>query len=351
MDGQRNDGYHVRVQAGGLDNLGGFMEWCGLKAPFMLVSDENVAPLYASCVTEVIRSCGAAPAMLTLPAGEEHKTAATLVSLWERFVSGGLERGGTVVALGGGVVSDLAGFAAATYMRGVRWAVVPTTLLSMADASLGGKTGADLPQGKNLVGSFHAPACVLADPLLLRTLPLEEVHSGMAEVVKHGIIGDAWLFDLCAVLNGIEGVLKEPDFLEEVVRRAMAVKIRIIEEDPYEQGRRAELNLGHTVGHALEAASGYSLRHGEAVAVGMVAEARLAEHIGLAEKGLSGRIAAALSQLGLPVMVPPGMDMNAVLDAMEHDKKSRGGKARFALPVRVGEVRAGVEIENWRELL
>jgi shikimate kinase / 3-dehydroquinate synthase len=207
---------------------------------------------------------------MILPAGEESKNLELVSYLWKDFLENGLDRNSTVIALGGGVVSDMAGFAASTYMRGIQWIALPTTLLGMVDASLGGKTGIDLPEGKNLVGSFHPPKLVLADPGLLFTLPERELTSGMAEVVKHGIISDPELFGMCK--NGMDWVKQN---LEEIVKRAMAVKIQIIEEDPYEKGDRAALNLGHTVGHAVELVSDFELRHGEAVAIGMVMEANM----------------------------------------------------------------------------
>ncbi len=219
--------------------------------------------------------------------------------LWNAFLENGLDRKSTVIALGGGVIGDMAGFAASTYMRGMQWICVPTTLLSMVDASLGGKTGFDLPQGKNLIGSFYPPKLVLADPQVLVTLPERELISGMAEVVKHGIISDPELFDLCAC--GLDWVRSN---LEQVVKRAMAVKIKVIEEDPYEKGFRAALNLGHTVGHAVELVSKFELRHGEAIAIGMVAEAKYAERIGIADTGLGNTIAGVLSGYGLPVTIP-----------------------------------------------
>jgi 3-dehydroquinate synthase len=250
-----------------------------------------------------------------------------------------VERTSTIVALGGGVTGDLAGFAAATILRGVRWVNVPTTILAMVDSSLGGKTGADLPQGKNLVGAFHPPALVLADPETLASLPEAELVSGMAEVVKHGLIADPGLFELAS----------RPPYadLGRIVRRGMAVKVRVIEVDPYERGVRAALNLGHTVGHAVEKVSDYKLRHGEAIAIGMVAEARLAEHLGIAESGLAETIAEALSRMALPTAIPVSMDRGAIAQAMQMDKKKAAGVVRFALPVTVGEVVTGVEVTDF----
>jgi 3-dehydroquinate synthetase len=211
----------------------------------------------------------------------------------------------------------------------------------MVDASLGGKTGIDLPEGKNLVGAFHSPRLVLADPETLSTLPEVELRSGLAEVVKHGIIADPALFQLCAA--GPEAVKGE---LGGIVRRAMAVKVAVIQADPYERGPRAALNLGHTVGHAVESVSGYRLRHGEAVAIGMVTEARLAERLGIAAAGLSGRIAAALVCLDLPVEIPPELPRQALVEAMRVDKKKAAGVVRFSLPADIGRVETGVAVED-----
>jgi len=254
-------------------------------------------------------------------------------------VEGGLERGSLLLALGGGVVGDLSGFAASAYLRGVAWVNLPTTLLAMVDAAIGGKTGVDLPQGKNLVGAFYPPRAVLADPLTLNTLPVEEIRSGMAEVVKHAVIGDADLLNACAA--GLDGLAGRWEWL---VRRAAAVKVRVIEADPYEQGLREVLNFGHTLGHALEKASHYRLRHGEAVAIGMVWETRLAERLGLAQAGLSSRLAEVLGRIGLPVQPPPGLAAEEIRAAMRVDKKRRGGELRFSLPRAAGQVEYGVVV-------
>lgn len=338
-------GYDVRVKQGSLANLGEMLLSRGLSGPSIVVVDENVAPLYADQVIDSLRIAGFSPHLVVIPAGEEHKSLETATGLWQAFTQARLERGSTVVALGGGVVGDLAGFAAATYLRGIAWVAVPTSLLAMVDASLGGKTGIDLPGGKNLVGAFHAPRLVLADPLVLQTLPEEELRSGMAEVVKHGIIADPVLFATCA-----RGWSEVRANLEEIVRRAVGVKASVIQADPYEQGLRACLNLGHTLGHGLEAASGYRLRHGEAVSIGMVAAARLAVRTGIASQELRLQIQEALRGLGLPTEIPTELDRAKVEAAMGLDKKRSGGKIRFVLPVRIGEVRNGIEIEDIRQI-
>jgi 3-dehydroquinate synthase len=315
----------------------------GLKNP-IIITDENVE-FHAEKVVASLNKISLKPKILTVPAGEEFKNLNTVAFLWKSFLENGLDRKSSVIALGGGVISDLGGFAASTYMRGINWVAIPTTLLSMVDAALGGKTGIDLPEGKNLVGSFHPPKLVLADPQLLRTLPEQELISGMAEVVKHGIISDPELFSLCA--RGLDCVKEN---LEHIVKRAMAVKIRIIEADPYEKGFRAALNLGHTVGHAVEQASRFQLRHGEAVAIGMVAEARYAERIGVASKGLADEIAAVLSTIGLQVQTPKELSREEILRAMKVDKKKTAQIIRFALPVQIGEVKL-VDVTDWEEVL
>jgi shikimate kinase / 3-dehydroquinate synthase len=339
-------GYDVIVRAGSLDGLGALLLSSGLRGPVALVSDDNVAELYASRVSQALERAGYHVGLVSIPAGEANKNLDTVSYLWEAFVQAGLERGSTVLALGGGVVSDLAGFAAATYLRGVAWVAVPTTLLAMVDASLGGKTGFDLPQGKNLVGAFHPPRLVLADPDLLSSLPERELRSGMAEAVKTGVIGDRVLFEICS--QGWEAVQAK---LEEVVRRSMAVKVKVIQEDPYEGGKRACLNLGHTIGHAVELVSGFELRHGEAVSIGMVAEAELAEEIGIAEAGLAKRVTQTLSGLDLPTRLPPSLERRAVFQTMGSDKKRAAGQVLLALPVSIGEVQVGCEVEHLEKFI
>ena len=332
----------VRVGSGLLASLGWRLRAAGGTGASLVVADTNTADTYGAAAVDAIRQAGAAATLLTIPAGEAHKRLENVQRLWQGCLEAGLDRGGTIVAVGGGVVGDLAGFAAATWMRGVRWIGVPTTLLAMVDSSLGGKTGFDLPEGKNLVGAFHPPSLVLADTRTLRTLPAAELRCGLAEAVKHGVIADPGLLTAIEALPDVD----EAACGEALVARAMAVKIGIIEQDPYEKGRRATLNLGHTLGHAVEAASGFTLRHGEAVAIGLVAEARLAERMGLtAEQGLADRLARMLERLGLPVAVPAGLEGGAIRRALQFDKKNESGTVRFALPLRAGEVRTRVAVD------
>lgn len=339
-------GYDVLVEAGGLDRLGELLKERSLSGLAVVVCDKNVAPHYAERALDSLKAAGFLARALVIAAGEEHKTLETVAGLWRGFLEAGLDRQSVVVALGGGVVGDLAGFAASTFMRGCQWVAVPTTLLAMVDASMGGKTGFDLPEGKNLVGSFYPPRLVLADPQVLFTLPERELRSGLAEVVKHGAIADPELFDLCA--QGYEAVLAD---LPEVVRRAMGVKVRVIVDDPFEKGFRAALNLGHTVGHAVEIVSLFQLRHGEAVSIGMVAEARLAEKLDLAESGLSEQIKTVLTGLGLPTEIPANLAVSAIIQSMRLDKKKAAGVVKFALPVAIGDVRVGVAVSDLEAVL
>jgi 3-dehydroquinate synthase len=234
-----------------------------------------------------------------------------------------------VISVGGGVIGDMAGFAAASYLRGVPFVQAPTTLLAMVDASVGGKTGVDLPQGKNLVGAFKQPAAVLMDVAVLATLPSDEFRSGLAEVVKHGVIGAPRLFTQLEE----EG----PANLLQLVADAVRVKVRVVEEDPYERGVRATLNLGHTFGHAIEQVSRYQMRHGDAVAVGMVAAANMAAALGRCDAALAARIRDLLERLGLPVSVA-GHNVAAIHAAMAQDKKRSGKKLRFIIPQALGDV-------------
>lgn len=338
--------YDVIVHDGGLDELGELLKLRVDGSRVLLVSDENVAPLYAERALRSLRSAGFTAGQFVIPAGEAFKNIETVMSLWQACLEYGLDRKSTLVALGGGVVGDLAGFCAATFMRGCRWAAVPTTLLSMVDASMGGKTGFDLPQGKNLAGAFHPPCLVLADPGVLETLPQRQLRAGLAEVVKHGVIADPQLFALCA--QDTQAVM---DNLPQIVRRAAAVKVKFIQTDPYEKGIRAGLNYGHTLGHAVELVSDFSLLHGEAVAVGMVAEAGLAERLTMAHEGIADEIKKALANLGLPVEIPADLQTDALLRAMRMDKKKVNGRLRFALPEKIGAVKVGVEVEDLTKVL
>ncbi|MGD8457258.1 MAG: 3-dehydroquinate synthase [Anaerolineales bacterium] len=336
----------VYIGEGLLSHLGELLEAASLTPPIAVISDSNVAEHYASPTLERLQQAGFDACQITFPAGEQSKNLEVLSKTWTEMLAAKMERSGTVLSLGGGVTNDLAGFAAATYMRGVSWGSIPSSLLAMVDASLGGKTGINLPEGKNLVGAFHPPHLVVIDTNLLSTLPEVEIINGLAEVVKHGVIGDAILFDLCA--QGLPEITRHWD---TVVKRAANVKIQTIQVDPYEKGVRAILNYGHTVGHAVEVLSKYGIRHGEAVAIGMVVETQLAEQMGLAPIGLSEKIVEVLTNLDLPTIIPSNIKGDKFIETMQFDKKRKGGTLRFALPLDIGEVVHDVEIENLPALM
>jgi 3-dehydroquinate synthase len=254
------------------------------------------------------------------------------------MLADGFGRDSAVIAVGGGVVGDLAGFVAATYMRGIPFIQVPTTLLAMIDASIGGKTGVDTPAGKNLVGAFHQPVAVIADPDVLRTVPVAHLRAGLAEALKHGVIADAAYFDDVAsaapeIVSGSRGAAGA---LERVVVRSVVIKADVVRRDEREAGVRKTLNFGHTLGHAIELGSGYQMLHGEAVAVGMVLESRVAERVGVAERGTSDRVRAAIERSGLPAARPADQSPDEILAATRGDKKVRSGVVEYALPSRIG---------------
>jgi 3-dehydroquinate synthase len=323
------DRYDIALGEGILDNLGRLMAERGLAGRSAIISDETVAGLYARRVAQSLRDAGFAPTLVTFPAGEEHKNLDTVRHLYDALVEARLERGNPVVALGGGVVGDTAGFVAATFLRGVPLVQVPTTLLAMVDSSVGGKVGVDLPQGKNLVGAFKQPALIVADVDTLATLPEQEIRAGLAEVIKAGIIGDPSLFE------HLEHNEREP--LPWVIRRAIEVKRDVVQEDPFERSRRAVLNLGHTFGHAIEVLNDYQMPHGFAVSIGMVIAARVAVALGLADPELETRIAGTLRWHGLPVRHGEASP-ESIWDIMGTDKKRKAGTRRYVLPRSIGDV-------------
>ncbi len=335
------NGYSVLIGAGLLDVVGTFLGARGLSAPTVVVTDRTVARLYGERLITSLRATGLDARLLEIGEGEGEKTQETVAGLYSGFLEAGLARDGTVIALGGGIVGDAAGFAAATYMRGVRLVTMPTTLLAMVDASIGGKTGVNLPQGKNLVGAFKHPALVAVDPTVLATLPPGVLRSGLAEVVKAALIGDPMLLEILE-RNGAPAA-GDAAAWGEIVRRSAAVKTAIVSEDPDECGHRAWLNLGHTFAHALERATGYAMTHGDAVSVGLIAATRLAARLGGVDTGLVPRIERLLAALDLPVRYA-GPIPDEVVAAMSTDKKRRAGQLRFVLPHALGDVRLADDV-------
>jgi 3-dehydroquinate synthase len=292
-----------------------------------VVTNPTVGAHYTDVVIQSIEAAKISCHVAEVQDGEQYKTLATISDLYDQFLSFGLDRKSLVVALGGGVVGDMTGFAAATYLRGIPFVQMPTTLLSMVDASVGGKTGVDLPQGKNLVGAFNQPKMVLIDPEVLDTLERAELSAGMAEVIKHGLIGNAALFDR------LES--SAPSDFEDLVCDAVQVKVAVVSRDPLEQGERALLNLGHTFGHAFELVSNYDIKHGVAVGVGLVAAARMGVELGDCDPSLVSRIKRALKQQNLPSSLM-GYAVQDVVNAMKHDKKRAKKHHRFIVPIAPG---------------
>jgi 3-dehydroquinate synthase len=321
--------YDLLIGSGLLAQAGALLTARGVAPGTAAIVTNAMLHESATALADALRRAGFAPVLCTVPEGEQHKTLATVATLYEQFLAAGLDRKSVVIALGGGVIGDMAGFAAATYLRGVPFVQMPTSLLAMVDASVGGKTGVDMPAGKNLVGAFKQPHAVLMDVDLLATLPSAEFQAGLGEVVKHGIIGAPRLFQQLEEAG--------PANLQQLVADAVRVKVAVVEEDPFEQGRRAHLNLGHTFGHAIELESRFTMRHGEAVAVGLAAAAHMAAATGVCAPAVSKRIVALLERLGLPTFVR-GYDAEAVYNAMGHDKKRAGRTLRFVLPRTVGDV-------------
>ena len=308
-----------------------------------IIADSNTSPLFNRGVTEALSASGTNVTTHIVPAGETSKSLSVSGGLFERFAEEGLSRRAWVLALGGGVVGDLAGFIAATYLRGIDFVQVPTTLLAMVDSSVGGKVAINLPQGKNLVGSFYQPRLVIADTGTLRTLPEREFRSGMAEVIKYGIIYDAALFDLLE--RQLEAVMaKDPAVLAPIIARCCQIKADVVSQDERETGLRAILNFGHTIGHAFEAVTEYGkYLHGEAVASGMLLAARLSrKHGGLSAQDVE-RIEALLRRTGFDLK-PPQLPFSEIIAPMRRDKKAIEGKLRFVLARRIGEVFVSDEV-------
>lgn len=329
--------YDVIVEAGALGRLGEIVRQVAPADRCVLFSDANVTGLHAAAARRALEAADYDVLAVTLPAGEEHKTLDTVRQAYDRLLDARVERRCPVIALGGGVTGDTAGFVAATYLRGVPFVQCPTTLLAMVDSSVGGKVGVNVPQGKNLIGAFHQPVAVVADPLVVSTLPLREVCCGLAECVKHAIIADRSLFEFIA--DNADTLLRlDARVIGELVRRNVAIKAAVVAADERESGVRAHLNLGHTFGHAIEATTGYGpIQHGEAVALGLIAAAEAAALHGVCEPALPRRVRALLERLGLPVEADLPDD-ESLMAAMRLDKKVRDDRIRFVLPTQIGAV-------------
>lgn len=310
----------------------------------LLVTDSNVGPIYAERVCDTLVKVGCTVQTIVLPAGESTKCLETIDTLYAALAAHEVGRDGMLVALGGGVVSDVAGFTAATWKRGIRWAILPTTLEADIDAALGGKTAINLPSGKNLAGAFHHPVLVAIDPACLSTLSARDVRAGLGESVKHALIRSesflSWHEENTSAILALQ-----PEVTEELIGRNVAIKIEIVERDPNEiTGERMWLNFGHTIGHAIESCCDYSLRHGECVALGMLAACRLSVDVGTLRRSVVDRIHKLLEAFDLPTVLPKPIDPDRIITAIRSDKKSQRGVARFVLLKEIGqpEVRSDV---------
>jgi 3-dehydroquinate synthase len=339
----------VRIRAGGSRELGADLAARVPGDRAFVTTDRNVLPLHAEAVRDDLERSGFATRLHVIPPGESSKSLSELERMYGELAEWRHESGEPIVAVGGGVVGDLAGFAAATYRRGVPIVHVPTSLLAQVDSSVGGKTGVNLPRGKNLVGAYHQPTAVYTDPTVLATLPEEEYRSGLAEVVKYGITSDAGL--VASIETNAEGIAnRDPGILAPLIRRCVGIKARIVEADEREEkGERLLLNLGHTVGHALESATDYALRHGEAVSIGLVCACRLALARGRLSAADADRVRRLLTGLGLPVDVPAHLDRSRILEPLRRDKKIAARRIRFVLPESIG--RASVAEVSVEEVL
>lgn len=327
--------YEVRIGSKVLEELPALLRARADARRYAIISDQTVADLYGSRIVGLLDAAGLPADLLAFPAGEANKSRETWIDLSDRLLAGRHGRDTVVLALGGGVTGDLAGFVAATYMRGLPLVQIPTTLLAMIDSSVGGKTGVDTPGGKNLIGAFLQPRFVLADIDTLRTLAPAEVRAGLAEAVKHGAIADRAYFEWIAA-HVDELVALQPAGVAKLIGRSVEIKAAVVGADERESGPRKTLNFGHTIGHAIEAYSKFALLHGEAIAIGMVVEADLGEALGITEAGAADRLRDILGRLDLPVRVPEGFPADAIIDLTRADKKARGGNVEYALLERLG---------------
>jgi shikimate kinase/3-dehydroquinate synthase len=317
-----NEDYDIFIETGLLRHAAGLVKRFELGKRVAVITNHTIAPLHGEALVNALPNA----TLITVPDGEAYKNMSVVTDLCRACAREGLDRGSTIIGLGGGVIGDTVGYVAASYMRGVRFVQVPTSLLAMVDSSVGGKVGVDIPEGKNLVGAFKQPSAVLIDPLVLETLPDIEWRNGMAEVVKHGFISDTMLLD---------PTLHRRERAAELVRRAVQVKVNVVEEDPYEHGIRQYLNLGHTFAHAIERVTHFEWAHGYAVGFGLVAAAELSHRLDLLRKTGVETVRETVAGLGLPTRLG-GISSDALWEAMKTDKKWRDGRSRFVLLTDLG---------------
>ncbi len=327
--------YPIIMESGFLGKLGEDLRERRLGNRYAVIADEQVAGLYGQILMETLRSARIVAELLTFSGGEANKNLQTIGDLAGRLARSGFDRKDALIGFGGGVTGDVTGFLASAYMRGVPFVQIPTTLLAQVDSSVGGKTGVDIPEGKNLVGAFYQPRVVYIDIAVLRTLPREELLGGLAEVIKYGVIHDAQFFQfLC---DNRPGILQlDDELIMHTVHTCCRIKAEIVAQDEREDGPRRVLNYGHTIGHAVEGASDYKIIHGHAVAIGMAAAARLAVLAGLLDRQSAERITENLAAYGLPVEIPRGLDRQRMRNYLLADKKTVGGRVHYVLPTEIG---------------
>ena len=330
--------YDIKIATDGLQYLGPWLSGVGKQEKVLLVSNPVVFKHYGETILNSLTEAGFEVCQCILPAGERYKTLRSIEKIHNVAFENRLERSSTMVALGGGVIGDMTGFAAATWLRGIAVVQVPTSLLAMVDASMGGKTGVNHPQGKNLIGAFHQPSLVLIDPNVLATLPGREFRAGMAEVIKYGIIWNEGLFEQLEHAKRLDQMRYVGEaLLHDILKHSCQAKADVVSQDEKEAGLRAILNYGHTIGHAVESLTGYKLvNHGEAVGIGMVAAGAIATAIDLWPQTATDRQHAIIKKAGLPTQLPANLNIDDILTTLRSDKKVKSGKVRFVLPKRIG---------------
>jgi 3-dehydroquinate synthase len=341
--------YEILIASGNLERLGEKCRVLSLGAKIMVVSNPTVFGHYGDRVMASLQQANFEVSYCELSDGEQYKTLASISKIYDSALESGLERSSTLVALGGGVIGDMTGFAAATWLRGINVVQVPTTLLAMVDSSIGGKTGVNHPQGKNLIGAFHQPRLVLTDPDVLATLPAREFRAGMAEVIKYAIIGDTELFDRLEQANGLKQSEVNLELLSTILTRSAQAKADVVSKDEHELiGLRATLNYGHTIGHAVESVTKYLVvNHGEAVGLGMVAAGKLAVRLNLWREQEAKRQDAVIQKADLSIELPAGIDLDEIVKTLKSDKKVKAGKGVFILPTKIGATETiGYEVSN-----
>lgn len=338
--------YDIRVQAGALPSIGPLTATVASPSTALVVTSNGPVAAYGQDAVRSLWRCGIPAQLLQIPRGERYKTLRWIERICVRMAEARFDRRAVVVAVGGGVIGDMAGLAAALYMRGIAFVQVPTTLLAQVDASVGGKTGVNLRTGKNLIGAFHQPRAVLIDPDTLSSLPMRELRSGLAEVIKHGLIRDRGYYE--TVKGDMRRILaRERDALQRAIVGSCLIKAAVVASDETEQGVRAVLNFGHTIAHAVETIGGYRrFRHGEAVSIGMVTACLIGEEIGVTPENVTPEVRSVLLDAGLPTRLPPDMMPATILEVMRGDKKSAEGRPRFVLLRQIGHAEAGHEPDD-----